>query len=277
VEWVYSFALIFSFAPILYCVEYVTCIFSGQLGNQLFEAAACIGYALDYGCEARFPDLVNARDAEENLRYVLNRLNRDPFPEGTEFISHAPPGERLYAPIPHYKGHNVRIDGFCQAEGYFSRHEEAIRQLFGPTDEILEAIYWKYGHLLQETTVAVHVRTFQKDGWDPRATFQTGYYLAAMNEFPKDAHFLVFSDSPEWTKSNFPKGGRKVTFIEGNPAYFDFYFMSLCDHQIVSYSSTFSWWAAWLNSNPDKIVVAADPFRRTRRNDDFIPKSWIKH
>jgi hypothetical protein len=256
--------------------EFVTCHLAGQLGNQLFQIAAVIEYALENGCEARFPTLKEAKDGEENSRYILHRLNTAPFPEGTTFESFSVPGERLYSPIAYQGNKNLCFDGFYQSEKFFRKHAEAIRDLFGPTDEILVEIHQKYGKILQEPTVAVHVRTFIPDGWDPHQMVQMGYYLTAMNHFPIHSHFLVFSDAMEWTRRFFPKGGRKVTFIEGNPPHIDFYLMSLCDHQIVSCHSTFSWWAAWLNKNPNKIVIAADLTRRTRITDDFLPDSWIK-
>ena len=48
--------------------------------------------------------------------------------------------------------------------------------------------------------------------------------------------------------------------------------MSACAHQIIS-NSSFSWWAAYLNSNSNKVVIA--PIVSFWRGD-FYPESWIK-
>ena len=58
----------------------------------------------------------------------------------------------------------------------------------------------------------------------------------------------------------------------------DMYFMKNCKHNIVA-NSSFSWWAAWLNNNSGKIVVAPSRWftREAKINDkDFIPESWVK-
>jgi hypothetical protein len=68
--------------------------------------------------------------------------------------------------------------------------------------------------------------------------------------------------------------GRNVVFIENEPHYIDFYLQTLCKHNIIG-NSTFSWWGAWLNQNPGKIVI---------RPKEWIggypdiggPDSWIK-
>jgi hypothetical protein len=53
--------------------------------------------------------------------------------------------------------------------------------------------------------------------------------------------------------------------------------MSACDHAILS-NSTFAWWAAWLNPNPQKMVIAPDPWFADRAHDDrdLVPPPWVR-
>ena len=75
-----------------------------------------------------------------------------------------------------------------------------------------------------------------------------------------NSKFLVFSDDMDWCKNNFK--GDNFIFCEKNDVdILDIFRMSLCKHNIIS-NSSFSWWGAWLNNNPTKIVVA--------------PRNWFK-
>jgi hypothetical protein len=81
--------------------------------------------------------------------------------------------------------------------------------------------------------------------------WEIGYYEKAMALFPDDK-FLVFSDDIEWCKQNFK--GDRFEFSHGTEIE-DMNNMAGCKHNIIA-NSSFSWWAAFLNPNPMKTVVA---------------------
>ena len=71
-----------------------------------------------------------------------------------------------------------------------------------------------------------------------------------------------------------------VVYVTGNigeDSYRDMQLMSMCKHNIIA-NSSFSWWGAWLNSNPDKIIIAPSRwFNDTKINTkDLLPESWIQ-
>lgn len=86
------------------------------------------------------------------------------------------------------------------------------------------------------------------------------YYRKAMEyirERVDNSKFYVFADNPSWVKEHFK--GLDYTLVEGNPpsgwgSHFDMQLMSCCKHNIIS-NSTYSWWGAFLNKNPEKMVI----------------------
>ena len=75
----------------------------------------------------------------------------------------------------------------------------------------------------------------------------------------KDKKKIIFSDDMTWCKQAFQLGNQR--FSENERDFIDLYIMSMCGHNIIC-NSSFSWWGAWLNQNPDKKVIA--------------PKQWFK-
>jgi hypothetical protein len=63
--------------------------------------------------------------------------------------------------------------------------------------------------------------------------------------------------------------------MEGNNAFEDLCLMSLCEHNVIC-NSTFSWWSAYLNQNPQKKVIApSEWFTPAKPLIDLYPNDWI--
>jgi hypothetical protein len=180
--------------------------------------------------------------------------------------------------------HTVYLDGYWQSEKYFRDIEHILRQEFtikSAIDPQNEAMARK---IRQTNSVSLHIRrgdyvsnvqTHQLHG-----VCSLEYYTAAVEKLGgtvEKPHFFVFSDDPQWAQQNL-KLEYPVTFVTCNDAdkdYEDLRLMSLCQHHIIA-NSSFSWWGAWLCTNPEKIVIAPQKWFNTTEQDtrDLIPAAW---
>ncbi len=138
--------------------------------------------------------------------------------------------------------------------------------------------------LEQRETVGVHVR--RGDFLNAKYRREIGsicsdvYYTQAIAYIKKkcpNAVFCFFSDDIEWVKSNMKEGNAiyidKSMFTE-YADWYDMFLMSVCKHNIIP-NSTFGWWGAWLNRNPDKIVIAPKRWRNRWEAVDWCPPEWV--
>ena len=92
------------------------------------------------------------------------------------------------------------------------------------------------------------------------------------------AEIFVFSDDIDWCKREFTIPGCKLHYVDHNSrGSEDMRLMSSCRHHILA-NSSFSWWGAWLNRDPEKIVVAPTRWFRDPSIDtsDLLPDSWLR-
>jgi hypothetical protein len=101
--------------------------------------------------------------------------------------------------------------------------------------------------------------------------------MEAANMFAEDnPYYVIFSDDPEYCKTLFA-ASENVLYIDNNDPYVDLCLMSMCDHNIIA-NSSFSWWGAWLNKNPNKKVIAPKQWfgsAYSHNTKDLYCNKWI--
>lgn len=239
-----------------------------RLGNQMFQLATAVALSERNGAEVNFPEWKYADMFDGEFSGAGGTPSRDYWKE---------PGFH-YTEIPVET--NI-IDGYFQSEKYFKDSENKIKEMFTIKQEIKDSVYEKNRKFLdRDSVVAVHLRRGDYLTLpDHHPVMDLNYFMKAMKKFPKNSIFLVFSDDTDWCKANFPGIGEKFFIIEGQSDVEDFAMMTMCDHNCIA-NSSFSWWAAWLNDNPEKIVVAPEKWFGTAyagwKTDDLYCDGWIK-
>lgn len=174
--------------------------------------------------------------------------------------------------------------GYWQTEKYFRYIRPQILEAFtfppferGSKNEVL----------LRETqsknVIGVHVRRgdYVNIG-NTQGICTLEYYrraLCLMSERTKPEMFLIFSDDIEWCRNEISKflGDVPTEYVDwnkGKDSFRDMQLMSCCKNNIIA-NSSFSWWGAWLNQNPNKIVIAPSRWMNGGGWIDIIPENWL--
>lgn len=222
----------------------VTAKLYGRLGNQLFQKAAAIGYAVKHGFEY---------DLSDRIRVGLNIRE----------ISHD------YNHLPEIRA-NIILNGYWQSEKYFSHCRETVLKEFG----------FKWEH--KPSWVSIHVRRGDYLLYPDKHPVVSMEYLAkAMEYFVEKGYssFMVFSDDIPWCQQAFEQLPYTFAYSIGRSEREDLELMSGCAHNICS-NSTFAWWGYWLNQNPEKIGIMPKvwfgPGNGHLETKDIYPENVIK-
>lgn len=268
--------IVFSKA-VIYCEKpYVSCNITGQLGNNLFQVATAHALAWENNAKVVIPELNKTiNNIPINKEHVFFRCNSKDPKKALEFIWREP--SFAYHPIT-YKP-NMYLKGYFQSEKYFKPHREKLLKLFAPLESDKNIIFSNYGHIINHpNTVGVQMRCYYEDPTGGRYNqYGKAYYEKAMSLFPKDSLFVVSCNDKKFAKENIPDWAENVVFLD-EPYYIELYILSYCKHNIIG-NSSFGWWAAWLNQNPNKIVVAPKDWvnpKWTLDTKDVVPEEWIK-
>lgn len=279
----------------------------GGLGNQMFQYAAGRALALRLGVGLKldvraFSDYklhgyglnhfaIQAREADASelpvirretfAGRVLRRLGVKPSPSA--FCEKA---FTFDADVLTLRDRTY-LDGYWQSERYFADFANEIRaDLTVATPSTADNAMW-LERIRERESVSLHVRrgdyVSNSQANAVHGTCDLDYYQRAVQYLVEklrcDPVFYVFSDDPDWVAENLCLP-HEMIYIRHNDAarnYEDLRLMASCAHHIIA-NSTFSWWGAWLNASPDKVVVAPKNWFRNDAHDarDLLPQSWVR-
>ncbi len=265
---------------------------SGGLGNQLFQYAKGRAVALqnnaplvldvswfkqkhpytprkfqlhNFNVEAFITPNILVKILENNLAREIDRLIGKPF------FYHPTVNDPIWT---HQKASIFKspiiLDGFWSDFSHFGNYWGYMFHEFEMASNFRNVEYSKLFQLINTTnSISVHIRRgdYLEDKESDFFGVQPNSYYEKSFEFLKDkvvdAKFFVFTDDERLDVKKMFQGidAINVSRILKNDVL-EFSLMSICKSNIMA-NSTFSWWAAFLNQNAEKIVLQ--------------PKVWYKN
>lgn len=178
-----------------------------------------------------------------------------------------------YYEIPHCKAKNKYIYGYFQGEQYFSDVKAQLKEQFSVRHELCETAKIYAQQIQNSNAVAFHIRLgdYKNAANTDLDVCSAAYYrraIAYICENVKDPTFFVFTNDAEQAKQilSFPEN---TVFVQGTKDYEDFALMKQCSHFVLS-NSTFSWWAAYLAENDQKVVTVPEKWRHSEVDEPAI-------
>jgi hypothetical protein len=168
---------------------------------------------------------------------------------------------------------NVVLRGYFQNECYFDRIAPDVRRWFDPSRWLIRAPDEYRVVAADDQSIGMHVRRtdYLLSAHRHFQVCDLDYYERAMAVARKrlpGCRFLICSDDVAWCRQQFTASDCVIadTHTASDSGLIDFALLSSCRHQIIS-NSSYAWWAAWLNSNPARLVLSPDRWT----NDGSIP------
>jgi hypothetical protein len=267
----------------------------GGLGNQLFQIFALISASLRHKVPFKIPYYEQTSVGIQRPTYWSNFLKSLlPFTSKELVVSSRYNEPHFnYAPLP-YASTNIMYVGYFQSEKYFSSTYDNICRLIklnSSRDSVREK--WGNSHLKSDKiNISLHFRMGDyKNIQECHPLATNSYYINALQHiigklktdninvvcFYEESDESVVCERIERIRTDFSV---EFTRASNNMADWEqLLLMSLCDHNIIA-NSSFSWWGAYFNSNPNKIVtypsVWFGPKMSNLNIGDLFPMEWNK-
>jgi hypothetical protein len=241
------------------------------------RAFALDKFAIDY--ELASQEEIDQVFKFRTIDYAWNKLM--PLNKKRFYGEKKPGFNELFFELPK----SVYLRGYFQSDKYFLNCKRSLLEQYKIKTNNFPHLLPLAATLSNTNTVALHIRL--GDYLNPTlsgimAPFNADYYKKAMEQIQKNISnpkFYIFSDQIQLAKDLLSLNEVDATFVDESitkNAAEDFYLMQSCQHQIIA-NSTFSWWAAYLNENNHKIVIAPTKWYKDHFVDatHLYPDNWV--
>lgn len=279
----------------------------GGLGNQLFQYACARAVSLRCGAEL----VLDLRELVQPAAHAAYGLHQFAIRARIGQTDELPPPRERIIPYALWRAGFMRplfmrerglglnaavlgasddtyLHGYFQSEAYFSDAIASLREEL----QIVSAISDENRHWLEtiqqdDRAVSLHIRrgdyVATSAGQALHGSCDAGYYARAVKKIRerlgRPPIFYVFSDDPGWVRQNLDLGAEMIVLSHNSAssAVEDMRLMGMCRHHIIA-NSTFSWWGAWRNPSPEKLVIAPQRWFSNPRlsNPDICPADWLR-
>jgi len=250
----------------MFNVDYIIPSLGGRLGNNLFMIANAYAKGLKFNKQVV---VAKSQLAYEGNDYSLNICSK------LELIDEFDDNKNCNLPVPSNDKHTIYV-GYYQSEKYFDKYSEAIKSLFGAPLDFIQRIKTEIPVIFEKKVTVINVRRGDYLIYsDYHPVLSAEYIHKATSLISNTEHYLIASDDIEWCKQNISL--ENVTYLEGYKSHEQLWVMSLCHNYIIS-NSSFSWWAAYLSRNTNKIVIAPETWFGPKHQggwQDMYCKDWI--
>jgi hypothetical protein len=262
----------------------ITAHLMGGMGNLLFIIATSFALSKKYKTKLRFycnSELWRDSKRQNIKKYkMFEKFDMDCVNNRKSGITYREPHFFYDSVTLDRRIHNC-IYGYFQSYKYFNAYKsEFISMLHNPYKQVIEETLKKYLNS-NDCIVSVHVRrTDYLALSDIHLNLDMSYYEEAMSHFSAEnsnSTFFIFSDDVAFIKAEPIFQNLKCKHIvTSEDDEYCFWLMAACDHNIIA-NSSFSWWASYINSNPNKIVISPNrwfgPKGPIYKISDIIPET----
>ena len=183
---------------------------------------------------------------------------------------------------------NLYVQGNFENYNYFNKYRSELCRIFVPKKEVINENNSLINRIKSSNSVSLHIRRNRfsdqvksktsknikkSDIFTENIINYINNSIDFINSKVQNPEYFIWSNNHDNIVPLLNKINAKNYTLINNDVINDFNLFRYCKHFIVGPSS-FHWWGAWLNENPDKICMRPSNINPSN-NENFWPNDWI--